>query len=507
MKKSVVFSSLLATFLFCFSLLAKAQDVPTVETGRTGTVYMSDAYVGVPNTAEFWITGKHLTGDISFVGYSEDDGDATYNFSPATVEKSQAGGYNQIKVEITPRKVSHRNTYYIQPVSSGLSCAPIVISFPVLDTVPAFTDITTEPLSGDFYVGESYTREMYVQGNTYVTDDVYFEIPEGSDVVSLSEYVVSASKVKAEFGHKLLVTFKPSKASVDSSERLSFPIVIKTKGMADYTTHAMACYVKDSLPELTVTAGGYGKNVYVNTSFTKTIYVQGNDYLKGDITLVKKNAGDDIVFSPAVVTKEAAMSSTGAAVDVTVTPSEVTSERTYFYFTVSTEGYSKECSVWCWEVADQSPAVSLVVGNGGYIVGNATKGEPFNVMIRANANGFTTDSVYFFSEDAQVTAFTPSAVGADDAQNGVDVKVTIIPAKGSTDAYEKQSFVVKAKTKGAREDAETTIQFVVLPVEVGTGLDDVRTDKEAVKVMENGQLYIIHDGVRYSVLGTKVINN
>ncbi len=508
MKHSSTFCSIIAAFLFCLSTNVFAQ-TPSVETGRTGTSYMTDAYVGVPNIAEFWITGKNIQGDITFTGSSTDDPAATYEFTPAKITKSQSANYNSMVVKITAHKVSENNTYYIQPVSEGLTCEPIVISFPVFDTVPAITEVSTEPLYGDFYVGETYTREMYIMGNKYITDDVHFSIPAGSDVTALSAYTVSAADVQATYGYKLDVTFKPSKASA-GEEKVSFPIVIKTKGMADYTTHAMACPVKAAEPELTITSGGYGKDVYVNVPFTKTIWIEGNAYLKGDITFAKKNAADNITFSPATVTKEAAMAAGGAKVDVTITPSEVTTDKTYFHFTVSTEGYTEECNIWCWEVKEKKPVVTLTVENSGYIIEEAYKGEPFDVTITARANEFTTDSVYFFSDDAQVTGFAPAAISADDAKAGKDVEVTIVAAKGSPSASTKQSFVVKAKTKGAVKDAEATIEFIVLPVEEweeedDTALPDTRESMlDTRKVIENGQVYILRDGERYTVLGIKL---
>ncbi len=506
MKKNVTFCSIIAAFLFCLSTNVFAQ-TPSVETGRTGTSYMTNAYVGVPNIAEFWIVGQNIKGDITFTGSSTDDPTATYEFSPAKISQAQSAGYNSVEVKITARKISTSNTYYIQPVSEGLTCEPIVISFPVYDTIPAITEVSTEPLYGDFYVGETYTREMYIQGNKYITDDVHFSIPAGSDVTALSAYTVSATDVQSQYGYTLQVTFKPSKASV-GEEKISFPIVIKTKGMADYTTHAMACSVKATEPKLTITSGGYGKDVYMNTPFTKTIWIEGNAYLKGDITFAKKNASDNITFSPATVTKEAAMAAGGAEVDVTITPLEVTTDKTYFYFTVSTEGYTEECNIWCWEVKEKKPVVTLTVENSGYIMEEAYKGEPFDVTITARANEFTTDSVYFFSDDAQITGFEPTAVSADDAKSseGIDVIVTIVAAKGSPTAYTKQPFVVKAKTQGAKEDAEATIELIVLPVEEweDTALENIEVDVKVTKLLEKGQLYIVKNGARYNVLGIQV---
>ncbi len=502
MKKTFTLSSILVAFLFCFSTSVMAQ-TPSVETGRTGTAYMTSAYVGVPNIAEFWITGQHLKGDITFVGSSTDDPTATYVFQPEKVTKAEAAGYNSMVVRITPQKIG-LNTYYVQPISEGLTCEPVEISFVVLDTVPAIVEVSTEPLYGDFYVGETYTREMYIKGNEYIEDSVFFSIPAGSDVVALSCYGVPADSVQATYGYKLFVTFKPSKASASESAKSTFPIVIKTKGMTDYITHEMACHVKAAEPELTVTIGGYGQNVYVNKPFTKTIWIEGNAYLKGDITLTKKNESDNITFSPATITKEDAMRNGGASVDVTITPSVASTERTYFYFTVATEGYTQECSIWCWDVKDQSPVIKLTVENGGYIMREAYKGEPFEVTITARANEFTTDSVYFFSEDSQVTRFEPAAISAEDAKAGKDVIVTIVAAYGSNSAYAKQSFVVKAKTAGAATDAEAIIQFVVLPVETTTALEDVTTKQEATKIIENGCIYILKDGVKYNILGAQV---
>ncbi len=506
MKKTITFCSIIAVLLLSLSTNVIAA-TPTVEMGRTGIAYMTDAYVGVPNIAEFWITGKNIQGDITFTGSSVDDPTATYKFQPNTITKAQSSGYNSMVVHITPHKVASNNTYYIQPVSEGLICEPIAISFAVLDTIPAITEVTTEPLWGDFYVGETYKREMYVVGNDYISDRVYFEIPEGSDVIALSAESVHQDSVKTSLGYKLDVTFRPSEPSLNDSTKSTFPIVIKTKGMEDYTTHAMQCQVKATNPELEITTGGYGKDVYVNTPFTKTIWIKGNAYLKGDITLTKKNESDNITFSPAVITKEAAMQKDGAEVEVTITPSEVTADKTYFYFTVSTEGYSEECNIWVWEVKDKTPRVTLSVENSGYIMEDAYKGEPFEVTITAKANQFTTDSIYFFSDDAQITGFEPAAVSADDAKSskGVDVIVTIVAAKGSPTVYTKQSFVVKAKTQGAEADAEATIELVVLPVEEWeTALENVKADQKTMKVLDNGQVYIVKDGVKYSVLGIEI---
>ncbi len=496
MKKFFTLCSIIAATMLCCNTFAVAQtqDAPFIDCGQTGSSYMPDvAYVGRAVAAEFWIRGKHLQGDVTFRAYSDKDTEAIFSFDPEKVTKSAVEAGTEMdskifKVYITPKKAISGAKYFLELITEGYTAEPIEIIFPVvMDTVPHFTFSAENPDNEKVYVGKEYVSKLFVKGNEFVKNNVSLVIPTGSDIVSITPNTLSKDTVLTTWGAEVLVRFRPSKATVVTEEephaRTTFPLIVRTEGMEDQTCYEVACQVIANTPAVEITAGMYGKDVYIGETIQKTIWVKGNPYLQGDITLSKVNADDDMTFEPAVIKKADAQTEDGAAVVVTITPKVSSNgEMAYFYFKASTPGAEDvEDYIRIWEVKDRIPEVTLQVP--GYIANNGMVGKNYPITIQVIANQYTTSNITLYSDDEDVRGFDPAVVSAEAAKaaGGAQVIVYIRPSEASETAYANQSFVIKARTEGAAADAEATIKFAVDPND-GSGTD---TDPEILTGLSN----------------------
>ncbi len=485
MKKIFTLRSVVATLILCCSTFAtaKTQATPLIDCGQTGASYMPEvAYVGQAVPAEFWIRGKHLQGDITFRGYSDKDTEAIFSFEPEVVTKAEAEAGTEIsskifKMYITPKAVIEGAKYFLELITDGYTSEPIEVLFPpVIDVVPHFTFYVENPYGDEIYVGRQYESTLLVKGNEFVTDSVYLIIPEGSDIISITPNALHKDSVLTQWGAEVKVRFRPSKATEITKEnpyaRTTFPLIVRTSGMPDQICHEIACQVSAATPAITITAGMYGKDVYIGETIQKTIWVKGNPFLQGDITLSKVNAEDDMTFEPSIIKKADAQTADGAAVVVTITPKVSSNgEMAYFYFKASTAGAEDtEAYIRVWEVKAHIPEVTLQVP--GYIANNGMVGKNFKISIQVIANQFTHSDITLYSDNEDVRLFSPSTISAAQAQvnGGAKVSVYIRPSKASETPYTNQSFVIKARTAGAAADAEATIQFAVDPND-GSGYD------------------------------------
>ncbi len=485
MKKIFTLRSIIAvTVLFCSTLaIAQTENTPFIDCGQTGSSYLPDVvYVDSTEFAEFWIRGKHLKGDVTFRGYSDEDTEAIFAFEPATITKAEVEAGTEMnskifRVYITPKKAIPGAKYFLEVITEGYTGNPIEIIFPeVRSAVPRFTFIVDNPYE-DVYVDKVYESTLLVKGNEFVSDSVYLLIPEGSDILSITPNKLHKDTVLTKWGAEVKVRFKPSKATVVTEEnpnaRTTFPLIVRTKGMADQTCHEVACQVIANTPAVEITASMYGNSVYIGETIKKTIWVKGNPYLQGDITLSKVNADDDMTFEPSVIKKADAQTADGAAVVVTITPKVSSNGKmAYFYFKVSTPGAEDiEDYIRVWAVKDRIPEVTLQVP--GYIANNGMVGKNYPIPIQVIANQYTTSDITLYSEDEHVRAFDPAVVSAEAAKaaGGAKVIVYIRPSEASKDAYTNQHFVIKARTEGAAADAEATIKFAVDPND-GSGTDE-----------------------------------
>ncbi len=473
------------------------ENAPFIDCGQTGAGYMSDvAYVGIPEFAEFWVRGKNLKGDVTFLGYSDIDTEAIFHFEPATISKAKVEAGTEltseiVRVYITPKHIGRDAQYFLEVITDGYDGDPIPIIFPeVKDTVPFFTYEVENPYE-EVYVGREYSSTLYIKGNKFVKDKVYLTAPQGSDIISITPNVLSKDTVLTTFGAAVKVTFKPSKATNgDEYARTVFPVMLKTAGMKETICDYVACHVNPATPAVDITASMYGQDVFVGVPFQKTIKVKGNPFLQGDITLSKVNADDEMTFEPAVITKTAAQTEEGASVVVTITPKTVTTEMTRFYFKASTSGAADtEAYIRVWEVKETTPEVKLQVP--GYIANNAMVGKNFPVDIQVIGNPFVTGDIRLSSDNEDVRLFSPAIVSADAAKaaGGAKVTVYIRPSQASETSYTNQSFIIKATTEGAKEDAEATIQFVV-DANDGSGYDaDPEIEDGIEKMMVNCNIW------------------
>ncbi len=493
MKKFFTLSSVFAVCMLCWGTLATAQEqqTPFIDCGQTGSSYMPDVvYVDHTATAEFWIRGKNLQGDVTFRGFSDKDTQAIFEFNPATVTKAKVEAGTEmeseiVKVNITPKAIIPDAKYFLEVITSGYTAEPIEIVFPpVVDTIPRYTFEVENPYGNEIFVGGEYESTLYVKGYEYVKGITYLVIPEGSDIVSITPNELTKEQVSEQFGTAVKVRFRPSKATEgEETARTTFPLIVRTEGMQDLVCDYVACHVTAAAPKVEITAGMYGKDAYIGETIKQTIWVKGNPYLQGDITLSKVNDDDDMTFEPAVISKEAAQTEDGAAVVVSITPKVSSNGKmAYFYFKASTLGTEDtEAYIRIWEVKDRLPEVTLQVP--GYIAVNGMVGKNKQVEIQVVANEYTTNDITLYSDDEQVRAFDPSVVSAEAAKKagGAKVIVYIRPTTESETAYTKQSFIIKARTEGALADAEATIQFAVDPND-GTGTD---TDPEIETGLNN----------------------
>ncbi len=500
MKKIFTLRSVFATIILCCCTLTFAQtntEQPFIECGQTGSSYMPQfSYVGQAEFAEFWIRGKNLQSDITFRGYSDKDTEAIFTFDPEVVSKTEAEAGTEMnskvfRVYITPAAAIAGAKYFLEVITEGYTAQPIEIIFPtVLDTVPHFTFSVENPYDDAIYVGKEYQSTLWVKGNQFVNDSVYLLIPDNSDIISITPNVLSKDTVLTTWGGEVKVRFKPSKASGgDNYNRTSFPLIVRTKGMADQICNSVACHITANAPAVEITASMYGQSVYIGETIQKTIWVKGNPYLQGDITLKKVNADDDMTFDPAVISKTNAQTDDGAAVVVTITPKVSSNgEMARFYFTASTPGAEDtEAFIRVWEVKDRIPEVTLQVPS--YIATNGMVGKNYQIPIQVVANQYTTSEITLYSENEDVRLFTPSTIPAEAAKAGAEVIVYIRPSEASPTDYTRQTFIIKAHTEGANEDAEAAIQFVV-DANDGTGTDkDPDIISKITDNTENGNIW------------------
>ncbi len=205
---------------------------------------------------------------------------------------------------------------------------------------------------------------------------------------------------------------------------------------------------------------------------------------------------------------------------------------------VDVYGLEKKCAF----VQDETAGVVLLNGAGDV---DYKVGDKFTAL-SGNFNMNLTGTLYFIEYNAEVGVAAPTVVAS-----GVAVEPVVV-ASGD-EAYEKAGLLVRlndvtfaASTAPFAAGAEYTVSIANgsaylkvftgsdligtdIPTETvdvvgiadtwanitlrskadiiaksdGTALENVVNDVKATKVLENGQLYIVRDGIRYNVLGTK----
>ncbi len=466
---------------------------PSIYTETMG--YGKSTYVGTPLKLDFFVEGSHLTGDITLSGKSN-DAEAVFEFQHPTLTKDQAEtpyGFES-SVTVTPKMLGAE--YFVIFEHEGDTIAELLLDFIVKDTLPELTFDVENPY-GTIYVGDTVEATVFVMGNEYVTKDVILTIPEGSDIVSITPNQLSASSVQTQNGQKVTLTIVPT---VASNSRTYFEF---NSASGDYTTVCKDVFINKvsaASPVITATAGTLLGSIYVGQEYVKTITVSANKYVTGDITFDNLHA-DIISITPNKLSAEDAKGA-GAQIEVKVKPSAVTTTWTNFTFDICAEGADTiHHSVRCQKVLAVTPAITVT--GPGYLFESGKVGEEYTTYVNVSANPFATGVITLSSDDPQVKSLSPATVSVEDAQAAaVKVTVVIIPTIASADEYTGITFTVKADAPGC-ETATADIKFVVLP-NVTTSLNAVTMEVEATKILENGQIYIIKNGIKYNVLGVKV---
>ncbi len=512
MKKTLL-RSIFAAIAICFGLTANAQAFVVFQGGGLG-----QQYAGTTVTKQLTIESSSLPEDCSFTftapasctiepltltGKEINEGKtATCTFVLPELSAPPTGEQWEASIDVSATNIT------------GVEFTPDPITFTAWLVAKTPTIKIEMPyfLAGYFEtptVGETYTLDITVSSNAYITADVTatiegdgatFEDGNTSKILSKDDLIAAGTA-----GLKLIAKVTPTTAAEASKYTCTLTSTDLTEPISEFFTSK----IKAAVPELTLTNGLYSENVYVGDSFTTNIRIACNKYVNSDITITALS--DSIVsISKTTITAEEIAASTNKTFDisVTVTPTLVVSGYQRFYLKVSTTGVADSyVYARCEDVKEKSPNITANVTQDWE---DKTQHQEFNTTFTLTGNPFLTDAVTLTSENTDIRSINPSVIALDDIKDKtVTITVTIVPSTASevdSQGYTSSTIPYEIKATSTGVDKDITLEFYVFPSSQGgtTALENATVAGQATKIMENGQIFIIRDGVRYNILGTVV---
>ncbi len=425
---------------------------------------------------------------------------------------------------------------------------------------------TIEPVNSNYtipspaYVGEKSEFSITLKGSNLPDGNIDILLVSDDDDAATYEFTVTSED---EFGDPVETTTPtlrlPSTAFVIDEENgsygadVTFTITPSKASVKEYTsedfwgdpvTELASVYklqfklgdelvcetalkpflVKAAEPAITVVGTEFWETaVYTDTEYTATVLLEPNKFITAPVTLSYPDGSIITKLSAQSFTKEEVEESGFTFYSLDVTFKATTVGEQTISITVQSGDYQETFEVLTVDILTSSP--ELTIGGSWnaeqqqYIYGvngNVYVGTPFTKMVQVSANSFVTDDIVFApknaddnitfgvdgSEDTPTPTLTVNASLAKDEDDPLYVIVTIIPAKEAS-REDKPQFPFTIKSGEIEINACVQVNFGIAP-NPSTALENAQVEVKATKVIENGQIFILKNGVKYNVLGTVV---
>ncbi len=476
-----------------------------------GFPYGQKVYKGESYEVGFFLTGnKFVMGDVTLTPAAGSGVAFEKNTYTAAEVTDQYGV--EVKATITPETISPDKWTKVQfpfiVSTNGVSDTTIAIFEAIVyNNVPELT-FGSGLLSEEVYIGAQTSKSIRVTGNPFITSDIEFTAIH-EDIDSIVPAKLTKEEVLA--GKNITVYITP-KAVSDAQVDYTFT----AKGTDLNTTYQVSVEkVLAQEAKLTIpTTGGYIWEVArTGSTFTRTIQISGNPFITKPVTITAKS--DEITnITPSIIP---AADLVGKTVTITVefTPTvasdldqwgspvkrnfeiEFTSEELEESVTTTFEIGVLPPAEFNFEVTSDNVEAQMV---------SATVGKETSVTIKASGASLTNSIAVAATATNNAGAYATTCelnygyLGFTDLNGeGYDLTLTF-----KADELGVYTCVVTGNGSDLEEPVTLTLYFVVEKEDTITALENVNTTVEATKVLENGQVYILKDGVRYNVLGTIV---
>ncbi len=499
---------MISTTDIAFLVKAAAPEFTTsVNSGMEGTIYKGEEY-----EISFNLKGnKYVTGNVTLA--SAPGSGFVFEKSVYTAAEVTGPYGAEVIATITPELVSEdkwtKVPFSIVVSTDGAADSTyLILERVVLDNAPLL-NFGTGTLS-DVYVGAQASTKISVKGNPYVTEDVTFEAIS-PEVDRIEPATLTAAQIAA--GADITVYVTPT---ATSEERVEFKFKAKSATQIDTTYFVYADEILAAEATIDVEVPWYIANdAIVGMEFTQTFEITASPFITQGVTITSSSA-DVTSITPSTIALEDLKGKT-VTVTVVFTPKTASEIDKYgsvapqqFELQVNSADYENPIPVVFSFGVVPAPEIYAIAPFGDNVVEGvvkATAGEEATIEVNVKGSGFNS------SLKASV-----AATGAGDVTT---CEVLNSPWLSAWDINQPAGFSFQiAFEAAAAGDYTCTLtctsselkepHIVNIPIKVEeapslpSALENVQVEVKATKVIENGQLFILKDGVKYNVLGTVV---
>ncbi len=394
---------------------------------------------------------------------------------------------------------------------------------PSLQVDGPFTSISGSS-SKPVYKGVLYKTEISLT-HQFLTNNIELSSTSSDVTFPENKTIYTLDEVEA-LNDYLPVNIQPS-----ATGQQSWTIKVTCGALEKEVT--ISANVVEPKPIITLGTATNLNDLYVGDELVKKITLTWNQFTTEEIVLSKLT--DSITsFSPEKISKETLAEKIAEGVfsqDITVTikPTLVADGHQYFYLKAESTGaetvygYVRQNDA----VLAKNPAILKFSTNGAQDSDGYEALKPFTLMNPLNiaVNLFTEGDIEFSVDAAHaaevnfgdqkkiaVTDLTLNTAVQQRLLNGISPVITpvntALDEDGKHVASETRTYTFTATNTGTDNPAPAVsfeVEVLILGVNSGTtALENATVAGQATKIMENGQIFIIRDGVRYNILGTVV---
>ncbi len=368
------------------------------------------------------------------------------------------------------------------------------------------------------YKSLSYSYTAWVKGNPFVTKDATIVLSgdgatfaDGTTTKTVSASEIAAAKTN-DYVVELPITIVPTTLAEASTYTLS----LTSDEDTDIASHTLVVYdnvASISFNEVIIEKATIGEEQEAWITLTYS------PFITSDITLEAITEGVTFSKTTLTTTKEGT-APLKARFYAYYTPTTVSDEPTYFEFKATADEVSAIGKVTITKVVGQIPAFESVSGGNTWDSFEALQSFQPN-------NGFNiTLNQYFAAQGGTIKLSCTSH--PNEVNFGTDAEIPVskfeeswsggyfystekptITPSNPTEAEEERVYTFQLEHVGGIMNAEPftfTKTYTIIRVGDGTttAVEHAAVEVEATKIIENGRLIIVKDGVRYDVLGNIV---
>ncbi len=470
--------------------------------------FKGDIYVGETYQSVFDFKGnEHIPSTVT-IKPAEGSGITAFGQTSFTKAELQGGGVEGISITFTPSTAGEKVVFPF--IIEGEGMEPITCEGLVCEVLPATPSVALSKatLSGEVYQNVQYTKTIEVTANPYVADDAEVVFTKvHADIDKIVPEKLTGAEAKA--GAEITVYITPKTLASTETE---FTFDVATTGFT--TTHTVtASKVLAQEPKLTIETEYNVEKARVGKTCTRTFTITGNPYITAPVTFVSKS-GDEITnITPSSIP---AADLAGKTVTVTVefTPAAAAPDGKEFIVGITSTELAEQTATFNLTILEPA-TFTLTPTSENYEQGVVYTTVGKNEAIEFKATGanltsavYTEASVTAAPEGTPETSYTISIY--DDtyaylnfneinSAAGFAFSITFTTEKAGT-------YTCKLASSPSELDAPVELIFYIVARESDdtNALENATVAGQATKIMENGQIFIIRDGVRYNILGTVV---